>query len=54
MAIRILVICSCGREHALVSKLRQSPQTAEIFCTPGNGGIAQHAHCMPLNGHEKI
>lgn len=39
--MRILVIGSGGREHALVWKLRQSPQVSEIFAAPGNGGTAR-------------
>lgn len=46
--MRILVIGSGGREHALVWKLRQSPRVTEIFCAPGNGGISQIAECVPL------
>src|ERR1700722_9500140 len=47
--MKILVIGSGGREHALVWKLRQSASVAKIWCAPGNGGIAQHAECMPLD-----
>ncbi|MBT5926050.1 MAG: phosphoribosylamine--glycine ligase [Verrucomicrobia bacterium] len=38
--MNILVIGSGGREHALVWKLAQSPLTNNLYCTPGNGGIA--------------
>lgn len=41
--MRIFVIGSGGREHALVWKLRQSPQVDRIFVAPGNGGTAQEA-----------
>ncbi len=37
-----------GREHALVWKLKQSPHVKEIFCAPGNGGIAQLAQCVDI------
>ncbi len=44
--MRILVLGSGGREHALVWKLRQSPRVERLWCVPGNGGIAQHAECV--------
>src|SRR6185295_13615689 len=46
-AMKILVIGGGGREHALAWKLRQSPQVQELWCAPGNGGIAQVAECVP-------
>ena len=45
--MKILVIGSGGREHALIWKLRQSPRVERIYCTPGNGGIARDATCLP-------
>jgi phosphoribosylamine--glycine ligase len=47
--MRILVIGGGGREHALVWKLRQSPQVEKIWCAPGNGGIAAEAECVALD-----
>src|SRR4029077_704529 len=47
--MRILVLGSGGREHALVWKLRQSPRVSKVYCAPGNGGIADDAECLPAN-----
>ena len=47
--MRILVIGSGGREHALAWKLRESPLMDEIYCAPGNPGIAQEAECRPVD-----
>lgn len=43
--MRILVLGSGAREHALVWKLRESQMTDEIYCAPGNPGIGQEAEC---------
>lgn len=47
--MKILVIGSGGREHALVWKLRHSRLISNIWCAPGNGGISQQAECIPAN-----
>lgn len=47
--MRILVLGGGGREHALVWKLRQSPKVTEVYCAPGNAGIAREASCIPAD-----
>ena len=46
--MNILVIGSGGREHALVWKIKQSPMAAQVFCAPGNAGIAEIAELIPI------
>ena len=46
--MKILVIGGGGREHALVWKLKNGDAAREIFCAPGNPGIAEIAECVPL------
>lgn len=50
--MRILVIGSGGREHALVWKLAQSPRVQKIYAAPGNPGIAEIAECAPIGVDE--
>ncbi|HXZ42425.1 MAG TPA: phosphoribosylamine--glycine ligase [Terriglobales bacterium] len=47
--MKVLVIGSGGREHALVWKLTQSPRVSKVYCAPGNGGIAAEAECLPVD-----
>ena len=50
----VLVIGSGGREHAISWRLAQSPSVAKLFCSPGNGGIAQDVPCVALATHADI
>ena len=47
--MRVLVIGSGGREHALVWKLSRSRQVDALFCAPGNGGISDLAECIGID-----
>jgi phosphoribosylamine---glycine ligase len=47
--MKVLVLGGGGREHALVWKLRQSPRVSEVYCAPGNGGIADDAECVAVD-----
>jgi phosphoribosylamine--glycine ligase len=46
--MKVLVIGGGGREHALAWKIRQSRLVDELFCSPGNAGVADIADCPPL------
>ena len=46
--MKALVVGGGGREHAICWKLAQSPKVTELYCAPGNGGIAQVAQCVPI------
>jgi phosphoribosylamine--glycine ligase len=50
--MRILVIGSGGREHALVWKIAQSKLADKIFCAPGNGGIAGIVECLDIKAED--
>jgi phosphoribosylamine---glycine ligase len=47
--MKVLVLGSGGREHALVWKLRQSSRVSRLYCAPGNGGIADDAECLAVD-----
>lgn len=46
--MKILMIGSGGREHALVRKIKESPRAQKIYCAPGNGGISCDAQCEAI------
>lgn len=47
--MKVLVVGSGGREHALVWKIGESKKVREVYCAPGNAGIAQHATCVDIS-----
>ncbi len=50
--MRVLVVGSGGREHALAWALAASPTVDELFCAPGNPGIAEVAACVPIGAED--
>src|SRR5688572_11276568 len=58
--MKLLVLGSGGREHALVWKLAQSPHVTQMWCTPGNAGIAEErlaanqsaVECVPIGAED--
>ena len=49
--MKLLVIGSGGREHALIWKIAQSPKVSQIYCAPGNAGISQLARCVDIDAN---
>ena len=50
--MKILVVGSGGREHALCWSLASSPLVTQIYCAPGNGGIGEIAECIPIDSDD--
>lgn len=50
--MKILIVGSGGREHAIAWKAAQSPKAEKIYCAPGNAGIAEYAECVDIKAME--
>ena len=50
--MKVLVVGSGGREHAIVRKLKESPKVDKLYCAPGNCGISKDAECVPIGAME--
>lgn len=50
--MKVLVVGGGGREHAICYKLAQSPRVKELFCVPGNAGLADIARCVDISAED--
>ncbi len=50
--MKVLIVGSGGREHAIAWKVAQSSRVDKIYCAPGNAGIAEYAECVPIQAME--
>ncbi|MDD5898503.1 MAG: phosphoribosylamine--glycine ligase, partial [Clostridia bacterium] len=50
--MKVLVVGGGGREHAIIKKLKESREISQLYCAPGNGGIAADATCVPIKSTE--
>lgn len=50
--MKIVVVGSGGREHAIIKKIKENPDVEEIFALPGNGGIAADATCVDIGAKD--
>lgn len=50
--MKVLIVGSGGREHAIAAAVARSPRADQIYCAPGNAGIGQIAECVPIGAME--
>lgn len=50
--MKVLIVGSGGREHAIAWKVAQSAKVDKIYCAPGNAGISEFAECVPIGAME--
>ena len=50
--MKVLIVGSGGREHAIATSVAKSPRVQKIYCAPGNAGIGQIAECVPIGAME--
>lgn len=50
--MRVLIVGSGGREHAIAASVAKSPRADKIYCAPGNAGIAEYAQCVEIGAME--
>lgn len=50
--MKVLIVGSGGREHAIANSVAKSPKVEKIYCAPGNAGIGQLAECVPIGAME--
>ena len=50
--MKLLVVGSGGREHAIIKKLRENPSVTELYALPGNGGMEADAVCVPIGAKD--
>ena len=50
--MKVLIVGSGGREHAIACSVAKSPRVDKIYCAPGNAGIGQIAECVPIGAME--
>ena len=50
--MKVLIVGSGGREHAIAWSVSRSPKADKIYCAPGNAGIAEYAECVNIGAME--
>ena len=50
--MKVLIVGSGGREHAIAASVAKSPKADKIYCAPGNAGIAEYAECVDIGAME--